>query len=283
MSNSTTRFLVFLVFVLGMGFASAMTYIAINKGKPAVESASASGASSGKSGADEKAVRSIMDAYLEEHPEVIVNAFMKARQAQMAKDEQDAGKNIAARMDELQNDPATPFTGNPKADVTIVMFSDYNCGFCKHSMPDIIALLKEDKNVRLVSKDFPILGDRSQVNARAALAVWGMDKDKWFDFHVDMLKDTPQTDDQLLAMATKHGIAADKLKEEMAKQKYLDRIQANLQLGQNIGVRGTPAFVINGDFLRGALDLQTLKAKVAEIRSKGGKGGEKPAEKGAKG
>lgn len=270
MNNSTTRILILLVFVLGIGCAVALTLVLAKPHAPATQVATATTAtgSSTTGTPSEEAVKSIIDAYLEEHPEVIVNAFTKARAAQYEKEQKDAEKNITEKLDELEHDPATPFAGNAKGDVAVVQFSDYNCGYCKHVTPDIIALLKEDKNVKFVQKDFPILGERSIVNARAGIAFFALKPEKWFEFHKALMEDTPQTDDQLNALVQNLGVDVATFKEELAKPKYQEKIQQNLQLGQDIGVRGTPAFVIGGEFIRGAADLQTLQAKVAAAREK---------------
>ena len=262
MDNAMTRFMIFMLFVLGIICSATVTYIVLDNKQPET-------AATGSGGLDIAAVESTIDAYLEAHPEVIVNAFTKARETQLKQQQEAAEKTISSKIDELEHSSTTPFAGNKNGDVVVVTFSDYNCGYCKRVMPDILALLKEDADVKFVHKDFPILGERSIVNAKASMAFFELYSNKWLDFHTEMLKDTPRNDDQLYALVAKMGGDVETFKKETAKPDYQTRIQENMQLGQSIGVRGTPAFVVDGEYIRGAVDLRTFKQKISEARQRG--------------
>lgn len=205
--------------------------------------------------------------YLDAHPEAVVNAFAKYRSMQMEAENRKAGQAIREKKGDLEDDKNTPHIGNQGGDVTLVMFSDYNCGFCKRAFADVLKLINDDGKIRLAMKDFPILGPRSVTSSTAALAFYRLAPDKYLDFHSEMLRDTPKTDEQLFALAEKHGVATDALKTEMQKPEIDAQLQKNLALGQSIGVQGTPAFVLNGELIRGAIDLESLRQKVADARS----------------
>ena len=261
MGNSANRLLLVLVFVLTIVCTATITFLAVKGEAPEPKTQIGAGVSA-------EDVAEIVEKFITENPNVIIQAFQQAKQRQAVREREVAEKEIKVREKDINHDPKTPFTGNPDGDVTIVKFSDYNCGFCKRVVPDLLTILKEDKNVKFVMKDFPILGPRSTANSKAALAVNKMAPEKWWDFHLAMLKSAPRTDDQLLALAEKVGVDSAKLKVEMAKAEHAKQITKNLSLGQSIGVRGTPAFVINGEFIRGAVSLDIFKERIAAARAR---------------
>ena len=130
-----------------------------------------------------------------------------------------------------------------------------------------MTILAEDKDVRFVMKDFPILGNTSSILSKAAVAVYQVAPEKWFDFHIAMLKTTPRNEAQILALAGQHGIDAETLKTQINAATVQRQIEKNMTLGSDIGVRGTPALVINGRFIRGAVDVEELRRLVAEARA----------------
>lgn len=251
----TERFLIVIVFVLTIVSTAAVTRL------------SAHGGDAG-AGLDKDAVNKAIVEFVKNNPQAIVDAFTQGRAAQEQKESEEAAKSISTKRDELEKDASSPWAGAEKPDVTLVMFGDNNCGFCKKVIPDIQKLLAEDKKLRIVFKDFPILGERSVADAKAATAAWNIAKDKHLDFYFKLFSRSPRSDEQVLDLAKESGIDADKLKAEMAKNEVNEKLQKNLELGSSIGVRGTPAFVINGEFIRGAVDFETFKAKIAEARSR---------------
>lgn len=159
-------------------------------------------------------------------------------------------------------------TGNLKGDVTMVEFFDYNCGFCKRSLPDILTLIKTDKNLRLVVKEFPILGPGSVYAARAAIA--SRKQNKYWKFHIALMQTRGISPAQVLRVATKIGLDVDRLKKDMEAPEVAQEIEANMQLANKLGINGTPAFVIADRPIPGAVGIQTLRRQIAEVRTKGG-------------
>ena len=206
---------------------------------------------------------------LEQNPQLIVDAFQKGRAHQQQEDTAKARENVAANRDKLENNVKSPFVGNAKGDVTVVEFFDYNCGYCKRVIGDVAKLVDEDKNIKFVFKDLPILGPGSEIAARAAVAAHFIAPEKYFAFHKALLEFQGQkTEETVLDVAKKSGLNVAKLKEEMKSSRVSELLQSNQELARSIGVNGTPAFIIGGAFNPGAMDLATMKAQIANARKK---------------
>ncbi len=258
MENSNTRLMMVVMLVLAVVATAAVTTLATQKKSE-----------EGGAALDEAAVEAIIYNYLKENPESIVTAFNEARDKREQEEMARTQEEIEKKMSELNNDAGTPYAGAANGDITIVEFFDYNCGYCKRVTPDLIKLIEEDKGVKLAIKDFPILSPQSMENAKGALAVHKIDSGKFLDFHIAMMKTTPRNNQQLYAMAEKHGIAQEDLKKAMEDPAVTNQIRKNMALGQSIGVRGTPFFVVNGQPVRGAVDLEQFKQIIKSIRENG--------------
>ncbi len=157
--------------------------------------------------------------------------------------------------------------GNAEGDITIVEFFDYRCGYCKRVFPAIQELIETDGNIRYVFKEFPILGPDSMVAARAAQAVWFIDPDRYLDFHAALMGARGGlSEDRVLDIAAKAGLDRDAVKKGMDDPRVAEALADNLGLGRVLGVNGTPAFVIGGELVPGAIDLDAMKERVAEAR-----------------
>jgi protein-disulfide isomerase len=214
-----------------------------------------------------QAIEAIIEDYIADHPEVVVNA-LRAYQAQVQKEEQQQAEAALQEVeDELLNDPGTPVAGNPDGDVTIVEFFDYNCGYCKQVLPSIQTLLETDDDVRYVFKEFPILGAGSVAASRAALAVWNLEPEKYLPFHVALMSARGSPGEaQILDLAERVGVDPVALQTEIQKPEIEDKLRANIALGQRINVKGTPAFIINGEIIPGAVSLDALRELVSAAR-----------------
>lgn len=215
-----------------------------------------------------QAIEAIIGEYISKHPDVIVNA-LQTYQAEMQKEQQRQAEAALQEVeDELLNDPQTPTAGNAKGDVTIVEFFDYNCGYCKQVTPSVQTLLKTDDNVRYVFKEFPILGPGSVTASQAALAVWNLDPAAYLTFHVALMSSRGSlSEQQILDIAKGVGVDPAKLQAEMQKPEIEEKLRENIALGQRINIRGTPAFIINGEIVPGAVSLEALKDLVEKARA----------------
>lgn len=213
------------------------------------------------------AVRQVVIDLLRTQPELVVEALQAFQQRQEAEQRALEKNLIATLKKDLEGDPNSPVVGNPNGDVTIVEFSDYRCGYCKKVFPSIQTLLKEDGKIRFVIKEFPVLGEESVIAARIAQAAWFLAPRKYPDLHTAMMANRgAMTEDKLLQMAEGLGLARDKLKAMMNAPEVDQAIKKTYGIAEGIGVRGTPAFVVGGRLVPGAVDIDTLRKLVAEAR-----------------
>jgi protein-disulfide isomerase len=174
--------------------------------------------------------------------------------------EQDANAAAARFANQLLRDPNAPVIGNTSGDVTLVKFTDYQCSYCKAAEPRIDALLGQDRNVRVVVKEFPILGPMSVVAAKAALAAKA--QGKYHDFHKALMAYRGQlTEDVIFANATKVGLDITKLKADMVSPQVADQLIDNFNLARSLKVSLTPAYIVNTNVLSG-VSVKTSTAKI---------------------
>ncbi len=218
--------------------------------------------------AQKEEIEKIIRDYFLKHPEFMVEVLHAAEAKLKAEKAADAREAIAARRDELLHDGAAPVGGNPDGDVTIVEFFDYRCPYCKQVEPALAALLKEDRKLRIVYKEFPVLGAASVYAARMALAA--RRQDKYAVFHDAMMATKGQiTEDVTLKVAKLAGIDVDRAKSEMNDKEIGDAIKRNYALAETLDIQGTPAFVIGDALVPGATDIENLKKLISAARKSG--------------
>lgn len=202
---------------------------------------------------------------LAREPEIVIEAIRsyQARQEQ-ARDAR-AADAIAANRAELVS-PEHPSIGPEDAAVTVVEFFDYRCSFCRRMVPQLDALMAAHDDVRVVFVEFPVLGPDSLRAAQASLAVWQQDRDAYFDVHRALMEADDFSAAALVRLAEAHGLDGDRLVEDMQSEAVRSRLMANHELARQIGVEGTPAFVVGETFMPGAVPLDQLEAAVADAR-----------------
>jgi protein-disulfide isomerase len=225
----------------------------------------AANAQDAPAGARSKAMEDTIRNFILENPEIIVEALEKYEAKQRKNREKAATAALVAHRDALFNHPMTPVSGNSKGDVTVVEFFDYQCGFCKRAMSSVVSLIKEDPKVRVVWKEFPILGPVSEYAARAAMAA--RKQDKYFEFHVAVMgargKLTPR---KVIRLAEKAGLDTARLKKDMADPAISKYLNETIRLAQALGINGTPGFVIGDKVVRGLIDKSRMKALIDAVR-----------------
>jgi protein-disulfide isomerase len=213
------------------------------------------------------AVQKLVHDYLLNNPKVLIEAIEHADEASKADAETAAKTEIAGRREELNNDPTSPVLGNPNGDVTVVEFFDYRCPYCKATEPDVVKLLEQDKKVRLVLKDFPILGKESVFASRVALAV--QKHGKYAEFYKAMFaQKSPVTDESTLEIVKSIGLDPAAVRKESESADIDPLLKNNSELAKAIGADGTPAFIIGDTLIPGLVTLDQLKAQVAALRDK---------------
>ncbi len=202
-------------------------------------------------------------------PAILSQVVEKMQVAQEEEMSAKAKEAIAKRKDDLFSDPISPVVGNPNGDITIVEFFDYHCGYCKQALGTFIKLLDDDKKVRLILKEYPILSEDSTLASKAALAVNHIAKDKYFDFHKAMFAASGNkiNENIIMAEAKKLGIDTEKLKKEMNDPSIQAELDKNRELGSAIGAMGTPAIIIGENFYPGAIPYEYMQKAIKSWRS----------------
>jgi len=213
----------------------------------------------------QQAVEQVVEQYIRAHPEIIEQTLQALQIKREAEERERVSNLIATKQAELLNDPNSPVSGNPEGDVTVVEFFDYRCGYCKRVAGTVTQLQQEDPNVRVVYKDYPILGEASVLAARAALA--SKAQGKHLAFHEALLASKNElTQETILKIATAVGLDKERLNTDMQAPTLLAIIEGNRTLARELGINGTPGFIIGTELVPGALDLKDLKNLIREVR-----------------
>ena len=217
-------------------------------------------AAAGVSDKERAATEAIIRAYILENPEIIPEAVEILQKREMAKRMQSAGGDLTK-----------PFPGavggNPNGSITVVEFTDYNCGFCRSAVADVNRLVGSEKDVRIVYRELPILSPSSRDAARWALAAAKQGKHK--AFHDAMFAAGPANEQTITAAARRAGLNMDQAAKDAASEAVNAEIERNLAMMQQIGFNGTPTFIIGDQMLEGALGYEALKSAVEKARKKG--------------
>jgi protein-disulfide isomerase len=210
-------------------------------------------------------VNKLIHDYFMNNPKALIDAIEHA-EASMKEDEQNQTKTaLQSRREELEQDPTSPVLGNPKGDITIVEFFDYRCPYCKLTAPTLETLVGQDTKVRIVMKEFPILGKESVFASRVALAV--AKHGKYAEFHQAMFALKTKVDDaQTLAVVKSLGLDPAAIQKESEGSDIDAVIKHDYDLAKAINITGTPAFVIGDMLLPGAVELKDFQEAIAAAR-----------------
>jgi protein-disulfide isomerase len=214
-------------------------------------------------------IEKIIRDYLVTHPEVLQEAIAELDKRQAAADTEKAKAAVSANAATLFDSPRQVVLGNPKGDVTLVEFFDYNCGFCKGALPALVDLMKDDGKLKVVLKEFPVLGPGSVEAAKVAVAVRMQDKSgkKYLDFHQKLLGGRGKADKaRALAVAKEVGMDMARLDKDMASDEVRVSLEESLKLAETLGLNGTPSYVIGDDVVVGAVGMDALRGKIAMAR-----------------
>ncbi|MCC7305516.1 MAG: thioredoxin domain-containing protein [Alphaproteobacteria bacterium] len=209
-------------------------------------------------------IKEIIKEFIQENPTLIVDSYRAYQEKEQAAMEEGAQKRISENYDRYAG-KEFPSAGNPEGDVTVIEFFDYHCGYCKKAYEDIQTILKSDKNVRFVFRELPILSPASQTAAEWSLAAHK--QGKYFEFHAALMNHQGMIDESLLEKTGKDlGLDVGKLKQDAGSEEIKQAVANDRSTAQEIGIMGTPGFIINGKLKRGYLGEEGLKSAIAEAR-----------------
>ena len=219
---------------------------------------------------DPAALDARIDDYLMSDPAILER--MSARLASVRQDaqRQEQAAIVAANHDAIYADPANVVLGNPEGDVTLVEMFDYNCGYCRRALPDLAALLAEDANLRVILKEFPILSDGSVEAAKVAYLVAKDDNLDYWAFHQKLFSARGQVNaTAALDAAEAVGGSRGSLMIAMNGQGAAQAIERSYQLATALKVSGTPTFIIGDEVIPGAVGIDALRMRIANMRACG--------------
>jgi protein-disulfide isomerase len=214
-------------------------------------------------------IETIVRNYLLAHPEVLEEAMVELNKRQAAAEAEKHQASIASNADKIFNSPRGVVLGNKDGDVTFVEFFDYNCGYCKRAMTDMLDLMKTDPKLKVVLKEFPVLGEGSVEAARVAVAVRMQDPTgkKYLDFHQRLLGGRGPADKaRAMAAAKDAGLDTARIEKDISSPEVRATIEENFKLAEAMGMNGTPSYVIGKQVVIGAVGLENLKDKIGVAR-----------------
>ncbi|HEV7278183.1 MAG TPA: DsbA family protein [Devosiaceae bacterium] len=218
---------------------------------------------------DAAAINAMIERYLLDNPRILqrvseaLDSELRTAQAEESK------AAIAAMHAEIYEDPDHVVLGNPEGDVTLVEMFDYNCGYCRQALPDLATLLAEDPNLKVILKEFPILSQESADAARVSVLVGRSDADYW-DFHRRLFTSRGQiTGETALQTAQEMGLNRINLELEMGTPEVGAVIERSYQLAAALNISGTPTYIIGDELIPGAVGIDGLRTRIANMRSCG--------------
>jgi len=236
--------------ILGLLAAASVASTAI-----AINSTDASGSDTQT---DRERIEQIVHDYILAHPEILPQAMERLKDKRMA-------EVVNTRRKEIETPYAGAWEGAKDADVIVVEFFDYNCGYCRASLPDLAKIVANDPKVKVVYRELPILTEESNLAARVSLLA--AEQGKYMPFHKALYAGGRVTKDSILAAAVTAGLDRKAAEAAINSNRYDPEIENNLKLAQDLGASGTPTFVIGNKILNGAVGYDALKTAVAAARS----------------
>ncbi len=214
-------------------------------------------------------IETIIRNYLVAHPEVLEEAMAELSKRQAAAESAKHEASVAKNADAIFNSPRGVTLGNKDGDVTFVEFFDYNCGYCKRAMTDMLDLMKSDPKLKVVLKEFPVLSQGSVEAAQVAVAVRMQDPTgkKYLDFHQKLLGGRGAADKaRALAAAKEAGLDVGRIEKDMGSPEVKATLEENFKLAEEMGMNGTPSYVIGKQIVVGAVGVDALREKIGMAR-----------------
>ncbi|MHA7970743.1 DsbA family protein [Rhizobium sp. CAU 1783] len=220
--------------------------------------------------AQKKEIGDFIKDYLIANPEVMLDVQDALEKKQQAARLEQASAAVKENKDALFASSHDITLGNPKGDVTVVEFFDYNCGYCKRALSDMDAILAKDKNVRFVLKEFPILGPESQAAHKVSDAFRKIAPEKYGDFHRALLGSEGRAgEESALEVAASLGVTEEAIRAKMAESPNDESVKEAYQLATSLGITGTPSYIVGDEAVFGAIGSEAIEEKVANVRSCG--------------
>ncbi len=214
-------------------------------------------------------IEEIIRQYILTHPDVIQLSFENMAKKKAAAQKKLMHAAATELKDALRGNTEDPTVGDPStATATVTVFYDFHCGFCKQLLPVLTRLMQEDKHLRIVFKDYPILAPDSDLAAKASIAFYLLNKEHYFDYYTELMKSTGHFDEKSLGEAAgKLGVPVDVLRQTMEKPEIAAAIAHNKELATKLHITGTPTIYVGTEVLPGATTYEQLKEVIRKVRA----------------
>lgn len=252
----------------GLAISAAMLGFGFYAGKQQSVAAAPPSAVTAQTG-ERAQIEQVVRDYLLANPELMVEVQAALESKQEAEKRVSQQSTIASDKEQIFNGKYDGWGGNPQGNVTLVEFFDYNCGFCKRSFPDMQALVKDDPEIRVVYKEFPILGPDSQKAHIVSMAFRALMPQKWTEFHHTLMGMSRATEESALRIALSLGADEAALRKEMENPQITAAFEETYNLANKLAITGTPSYVVGKEVVFGALGKAVLEEKVALARGCG--------------
>jgi protein-disulfide isomerase len=218
---------------------------------------------------DPAVLNPLIEQYLLSDPKLLQRMSTALEETLRSEETERTAAAMTTLHDQIFNAPDQIVLGNPEGDVTLVEFFDYNCGYCRAALPDMASLLAEDPNLKVVLKEFPILSNESIDAARIGVLVGQSDASYW-DFHQALFTSRGKVDKTVaLAAAQDLGLSPVDLELQMGAETVAQTIQSSYEIAQALGITGTPTYIIGNEIIPGAIGVDELRARIADMRACG--------------
>jgi protein-disulfide isomerase len=218
-------------------------------------------------GVNEAKVKEIVREVIKSEPKLIIESVQNMQNADMQEKTAKASealKDKALRL-AIYDNANSPFIGPADSDKVVVEFFDYNCPACKMQFKELAKLAKQDPDIKVIFKEYPIFGPQSDTNSKIALAVFKLDPEKYFPFHEKMMSHEGRADEAAaLGFAKSLGLDVAKIKAEIAKPEYAEMLQTNRGIGDKLHVQGTPTLIVGDELIPHAVNVTEIEQKLGK-------------------
>ena len=204
--------------------------------------------------------------YIIDHPEVLLESIEKMQKKKIEETDKQAANYLLENKASIEEEGVPPYLGNRDGDITIVVFYDYNCSYCKQANEFTNKLLETDPGVKIILRPIPILGGTSMYASKVALAVHKIAEEKFGTIHNEIMNMKPITEESVKALLLANNIDYAIVDNEINSFSVKQLIAKNFDLAKSLGIKGAPSYVVNGIFIPGLIDTEKFTAIIAELR-----------------
>lgn len=214
---------------------------------------------------ERRSIEIVIKDYLLANPSIIRDAMQALQDQERREAAERAAENMKSYKQAIFQDPDSPVVGNPNGDVSVVVFFDYNCGYCKKTLPALAGIIANDPSLRVVYKEFPVLGARSLIAAQAALAA--AKQGKYAEFHDRLMNSESADEESIKVISDAIGLNYERLQKDMADPALNESLARNHNLADSLGIGGTPSYIVGDQIIPGAIDAASLEQVIENVRA----------------